>query len=59
MKQAEILKAITFNMPCDRCPCPCEAKWNSSQANCDRHWFEMLKSFSDITWEDIRDKIPM
>lgn len=52
MKAANILKAITHVMPCDKCPYPCKAKRNSSQANCDRHWFEML---SKVTWGDIHD----
>ena len=57
MKEANILKAITHNIPCDKCPFPCEAKWNSSQANCDKHWFEMLKLFSKVEWKDIMDEL--
>ena len=57
MIEADVLKAITHIMPCDRCPCPCDAKTNSSQANCDRHWFEILRLFGSIKWEDIRDEL--
>ena len=53
-KEAKILKAITHSISCDQCPCPCNARDNSSQANCDKHWFEMLQSFSQVKWEDIR-----
>lgn len=57
MKEAEILKAITHNMSCEKCPNPCKSKEHSSQANCDKHWFETLKLFCKISWEDIRDEL--
>lgn len=57
MEEEKILKAITHNMSCDKCPYPCKAKEHSSQANCDKHWFEMLKLFSQVSWEDIRYKL--
>ena len=41
-KLSKIIHAITSVMPCDHCPYPCKANVNSSLANCDGHWYEML-----------------
>lgn len=40
----DVLRAITSVMPCEKCPYPCQARENSSQANCDRRWYEILSS---------------
>ena len=51
----KIIKSITSVMPCEKCPYPCEAKENSSLANCHRRWFEILsnvdvnKSYKDVS----------
>lgn len=42
--ETKILKAISETMQCDKCPYPCKAKEKSSQANCIRHWSEVLSS---------------
>lgn len=43
---ARIISAITAVMPCEKCPYPCEKKGQSSQYNCNRHWFEVLSECS-------------
>ena len=57
MEEAKILKAITHSISCDKCPNPCKVREQSSQYNCDRHWFDMLKLFSRVSWDDIREKL--
>ena len=44
VRLANVIKAITKVMPCSECPYPCMAKEHSSQANCDRHWYEILQA---------------
>ena len=41
-KMAPIIKAITDCMPCTNCPYPCQAKDNSSRANCVARWYHVL-----------------
>lgn len=48
MDVADLIKAITHTMTCNKCPCSCKAREKSSQANCDRHWFEMLTDVKTI-----------
>lgn len=63
MDIAKLIKAITHTMQCDKCPYPCKAKENGSQANCDKHWFDLLTNIDTIvafeatTWDEIRDKL--
>lgn len=63
MDVAELVKAITHTMTCDKCPSPCKAKEQSSQANCDSHWFDLLTDVDTIvaleaaTWEEVSDKL--
>lgn len=54
---AKVLKAIAHQVPCDKCPYPCEKKYIASQASCDRHWYEMLSSVKDTTWDEILYKL--
>lgn len=52
--EAKILKAISETMQCDKCPYPCRAMANSSQANCVAHWAEILSKISpDADWKEI------
>lgn len=53
----KVLQAISDTMPCDKCPYPCDAKWKSSQANCDRRWFEILSAIDKPTWTEVLDKL--
>lgn len=63
MDVAELIKAITHTMTCSKCPCTCKAREKSSQANCDRHWFEMLTDVKTIVtletaqWEEVRNNL--
>ena len=56
--EAKILKAISETMTCDKCPYPCRAMANSSQANCVARWAEILSEISpDVDWKEIRYKV--
>ena len=56
--EAKILKAISETMVCDKCPYPCNAKENSSKANCMRQWSEILtKVDPSCDWKEIRYKV--
>lgn len=56
--ETKILKAISETMTCDKCPYPCIAKTNSSQANCVAHWAEVLSKISpDADWKEIMYKV--
>lgn len=53
----KVLQAISSTIPCDKCPYPCNAKGKSSQANCDRRWFEILSAIDKPEWSEVRDKL--
>lgn len=58
MLEAKILKAISETMTCDKCPCDCRAKENSSQANCVAHWAEMLSKINpNADWKEIKHEV--
>lgn len=54
MEEARIIKAISETMPCGKCPYPCKAKEKSSQANCVRHWGDILSHINpNADWKEI------
>ena len=56
--EAKILKAISETMTCNKCPYPCNAKENSSQANCVIHWSEILSKIDpSCDWKEVRYKV--
>jgi hypothetical protein len=56
--EAKILKAISETMTCEKCPCDCRARENSSLANCVAHWAEMLsKTNPNADWKEIKDEV--
>lgn len=56
--EAKILKAISETMTCDKCPYPCQAKENSSQANCVAQWAEMLSKINpNSDWKEIKHEV--
>ena len=55
MYEAIILNAISDTMSCAKCPCPCEARENSSKANCVLQWSEILSKINPSTdWREAR-----
>ena len=40
--EAKVIKAISETMTCNKCPCPCIAKQNSSIYNCQKQWGYIL-----------------
>lgn len=55
MLEVRVLKAISETMTCDKCPYPCKAKEQSSQANCVTNWSEILSKINPkIDWKDVR-----
>lgn len=56
--EAKILKAISETMTCDKCPYPCRAKENSSQANCVAQWADILSKINtDTDWKEIKHEV--
>lgn len=56
--EIKILKAISETMQCDKCPYPCKAKEKSSQANCVRHWSEILSNIEpNCDWDEVRYRV--
>lgn len=56
--EAKILKAISETMTCEKCPCTCSARENSSLANCVNHWTEMLSKINpNADWKEIKHKV--
>ena len=56
--EAKILKAISETMTCEKCPCACRARENSSLANCVEHWAEMLSKINpNADWKEIKDEV--
>jgi hypothetical protein len=58
IREAKILKAISETMICEKCPCDCRARENSSQANCVAHWAEMLSKINpSADWKEVRHEV--
>ena len=56
--EAKILKAISETMTCEKCPCVCRVRENSSLANCVAHWAEMLSKINpNVDWKEIKDEV--
>lgn len=56
--ETKILKAISETMQCDKCPYPCKAKENSSQANCVMHWSGILSNIDPYCdWDEVRHRV--
>lgn len=56
--EAKILKAITETMPCEKCPCACRARENSSLANCVARWAETLSKINpNADWKKIKQEV--
>lgn len=56
--EAKILNAISKTMTCDKCPYPCEAKEQSSRANCVMHWSNVLSKIEpDCDWKEVRFRV--
>lgn len=56
--EAKILKAISETMTCEKCPCACLARENSSLANCVEHWAETLSKINpNADWKEIKHKV--
>ena len=56
--EAKILKAISEAMTCKKCPCPCQARGNSSLANCVGHWAEILSKIDpNADWKEIKSEV--
>ena len=56
--EANVLNAIVNTMTCDKCPYPCEAKENSSFANCAINWSKILSKIDPNTdWKETRYKL--
>lgn len=54
MLEAKVLKAISETMTCVKCPYPCKAKEQSSQANCVTNWSEILSKINPkIDWKEV------
>ena len=55
---AKVLSAISNLMPCEKCPDQCSLPNRCTQANCDRHWYEILTRLdSNTKWEDISNEL--
>lgn len=53
--EVRVLKAISATMTCDKCPYPCKAKEQSSQANCVMNWSEILSKINPKSdWKEVR-----
>lgn len=56
--ETKILKAISETMICEKCPCACRARDNSSLANCVAHCAEMLSKINpNADWKAIKHKV--
>ena len=56
--ESKILKAISETMTCDKCPYPCDARENSSQANCVLRWSKILSMIeTDCDWQEVRFRV--